>query len=119
MKQGGANDILAYIYEGNLAKIKQLVEAGANVNEKSIMGVTPIHTAAFFGDLNISKYLVEKGADLNAIDNRGRRACDIAQTDELKDLLCEKLQKSDAHVGGKSKKSRKQKRKSKKTRKHK
>ena len=39
------------------------------------------------GNLEIVKYLVEKGANVNIKDNHGRTALDLAETEEIKKVL--------------------------------
>ena len=48
--------------------IKLLVDLGEDVNAADSYGITPLMVAANLGDLNVVKYLVEKGADLNTHD---------------------------------------------------
>jgi ankyrin repeat protein len=44
---------------------------GPNVNHKNEMGSTPLHSAARMGYLDGVEFLVEKGADVNAVNNDG------------------------------------------------
>ena len=87
MKRGGADDIFNASYSGNLARVKQLVEAGADVNAKNIIG-TPLMIAAAHDFIDIVKYLLEKGADVNAKSDWGATACDVTDSAEIKALLC-------------------------------
>jgi ankyrin repeat protein len=48
--------------------VKLLIDLGEDVNGADNYGITPLMVAANLGDLNVVKYLVEKGADLNAHD---------------------------------------------------
>lgn len=52
---------------GDLARVKQLVETeNADVNSKAPDGWTPLHYAAQKGHLDIVKYLIQKGAHVDA-----------------------------------------------------
>ncbi len=51
-----------------LEVVKLLIDLGEDVNAADSYGITPLMVAANLGDLNVVKYLVEKGADLNAHD---------------------------------------------------
>lgn len=52
--------------EGDLEKVKRLVESGANVNEITTKGhTTPLFNAALYGHLDIVVYLVENVAKVN------------------------------------------------------
>ncbi len=51
-----------------LEVVKLLIGLGEDVNAADSYGITPLMVAANLGDLNVVKYLVEKGANLNAHD---------------------------------------------------
>jgi ankyrin repeat protein len=51
-----------------LEVVKLLVDLGEDVNHADSYGITPLMAAANLGDINIVRYLIEKGADLNAHD---------------------------------------------------
>ena len=48
--------------------IREIVEAGGNVNVHIEEGCTPLIAAVLVGNLEIVKLLVELGADVNAVD---------------------------------------------------
>ena len=52
---------------GNTGHVKQLIAAGANVNQaEGLSGMTPLMLAAQIGNTDIVKLLIEAGADINA-----------------------------------------------------
>src|SRR5580658_6914543 len=51
-----------------LEVVKLLVDLGEDVNHADSYGITPLMAAANLGDINIVRYLIDKGADLNAHD---------------------------------------------------
>jgi ankyrin repeat protein len=48
---------------------KELLQNGANVNQKEIMGCTPLHAACKMKHSNLIKIFLENGADINALNN--------------------------------------------------
>jgi ankyrin repeat protein len=65
--------------------LKYLVETvGLSVNEPRKSGGSPLHTALRFGDPEVVKYLVEKGADLTVKDRQGRTPVESAKYDAPK-----------------------------------
>jgi ankyrin repeat protein len=61
----------------NPTMVKFLLEQGADINAKA-NGCTPLITAAFFGDLETVKLLLDHGADLNILDDHGITAVQSA-----------------------------------------
>ncbi|KAL5006401.1 hypothetical protein ScPMuIL_015207 [Solemya velum] len=59
------------VQNGDLDKVKELVEQqNMNVNEQ-IQGRCPLHCAADYGQAEVIEYLVSRGADVNAEDKHG------------------------------------------------
>jgi len=57
---------------GNLARVKSLVEQGADPNAKDEFGWTPLYWAASTGQEEVAAYLIGKGADVDAKTNDER-----------------------------------------------
>jgi hypothetical protein len=51
---------------------------GQEVNQRDIYGRTPLHFAAFVGDLEICKLLIRKGADTDALTQDGKSVINCA-----------------------------------------
>ena len=60
------NELIETIKNGNLKKVKYLVEHGANIYDGDNWS---LRWASYNGHLNIVRYLVEQGADIHASDN--------------------------------------------------
>jgi len=61
-----------------LPMVELLVQHGANVNHQNRdTGRTPLHHAASCGYRDIAMFLIENGADVNAIDHEGRTPLDL------------------------------------------
>jgi len=59
------------VKQGNIDKIKELLDKGVNVNVATSVGWTPLHVAVYCGCTNIVKLLLNHGADVNVRDNDG------------------------------------------------
>ena len=64
--------------EDAIAAIKLFLDAGADVNQSTTAGETPLHAAAARDGGQIVRYLVSRGAKLDAKDKSGRTALDVA-----------------------------------------
>jgi ankyrin repeat protein len=63
---------------GNLERIRQLVEGGANIEETNNDGMTALLLASLKGHFEIIVYLVERGANFAHTDNTGMTALQFA-----------------------------------------
>ena len=64
---------------GFMPAVKYLVEeCGADVNAIDHEGNTPLHNAAARGDVEMIRYLVEKGADPTVVNREGQSTADMA-----------------------------------------
>lgn len=55
---------------GNLQAAQSAIARGAKVNHTNLIGSTPLHAAAWRGDLAMAKLLIEEGAQVNITDTR-------------------------------------------------
>ena len=81
---GGFQGIGNYMMEGRpglfLPSVKYLVEEfGADVNVPDSWGYTPLHYAAVRGDLEMIRYLVEKGANVETLTRLGMSPVDMTR----------------------------------------
>jgi uncharacterized protein len=59
--------------------VKMLIDAGADPNAPSAAGGTPVHTAAFTGNLPVLEMLLDAGGDPQARDRKGHSPLDVAR----------------------------------------
>jgi ankyrin repeat protein len=77
--EGFAGNSHRFAPGGMFAGVKFLIEvAGADPNSRDHEGNNAIHHAASRGDLEMVKYLVEKGADPLAVNREGQTTVDMA-----------------------------------------
>ncbi len=75
--------------EGHVEIVRALLATpGIDVNAKmSRSGMTALMRAATKGHLDIVEILLNRGANVNEVDNEGRTARDLAKNDKIKQLL--------------------------------
>jgi len=71
MRRGGLTALHFAVREGDVATVQALVEAGADVNQVSEFGWTPLLTATQNRYYQLGKFLLENGADPNVANEGG------------------------------------------------
>jgi len=56
---------------GDVEAVRSALKEGADINEKSNQGSTPLHFAARTDRENITRFLLDNGADVHAKDDLG------------------------------------------------
>lgn len=84
---GKKNDFTPQEERAAIAAVKRLVELGADVNEATATGWTPLHAAAFLGADNLIRFLVENGARVNVKNGCGRTPYSLAEGSSVAGLL--------------------------------
>lgn len=75
------------VNKGNEYLIRLLVESGANINEGDQFGNTPLHTAVRSKSNRIIELLLQLGADKTMKNKDNRNASDVAETQQIRDLI--------------------------------
>ena len=91
------------IQQGNLVAVKGMIDAGIDVNKKSV-GMTPLMFAARQNKVEITKLLIASGADLKVKSNRGYTALKYAEMSKASDtfkIISDALEMSKSKKKGK------------------
>ena len=73
-----SNQLMEAISEGNTDEVKTLLENGADANELTDIGATPLIHATWGKNITIVKLLVENGADIKLNTERFGCALNVA-----------------------------------------
>ena len=79
--------LFAAAHQGELAKAKKLLAAGANVNARDPYGRTAVHIATHAGQRELIRALAQAGADLELLENDRYDAVTIAAVADDEDSL--------------------------------
>ena len=60
-----SEQLIAACEIGDLPEVRRLVESGADVNCKTVMGITPLLKAVFKGHVEVLRFLLSEGANVN------------------------------------------------------
>ena len=74
-------------HEGEVAAIRKLAAAGADLEARDAAGRTPLHVAAFASQDEALRALADAGADLNALEDRAYDIVTIAAVADDPDLV--------------------------------
>jgi hypothetical protein len=81
--------------EGNINKIKRLIENGVDINGTNSKGETALMLAAAYGQIDVINLLIDNNADVNAKSDDGKTALTIAKEQGHKEVM-ELLKKAGA-----------------------
>ena len=59
-------DLFQAIEARNISVARKLISQGADVNQRTVQGATPLHFAARLGQIPLTHLLLENGADIHA-----------------------------------------------------
>ena len=104
IEAGAEIDVFAAAATGRMEDLRRRTTA-ATVNSYAYDGWTPLHLAAFFGNLDATRVLLDAGADVHAVSRNGLtntplHAATAGKHQEVALLLLESGAKSDAVDAG-------------------
>ena len=86
----GDTNIWTAAGDGDLLKVKFFIDTGAyGVNQVDDNGYSPLSAAISYNHLQVAKFLIEKGADVNLESDNGLVALFYAETVESAKILIE------------------------------
>jgi len=72
---------------GDVKRVKELLEKGADPNTQDEKGRTPLYWAAYKGRVDVVKLLLERGADPNVKDGDGKTPLDLARAEGRREVV--------------------------------
>jgi len=90
----GATALIYAVQDGHLTISKLLIENGANLNLQTFSGETALMLASGLGHIKIAKLLIENGVNIHLKNNKGYTALDIADSQEIKNLIRRQIDKA-------------------------
>eukprot|EP00051_Salpingoeca_urceolata_P027062 m.479876 g.479876 ORF g.479876 m.479876 type:complete len:253 (+) comp21625_c0_seq1:1153-1911(+) len=84
---GGSTALHFAATDGNMGWCERLVEGGANVNVRDVVGQTPLHKAAQGDNTKLVKLLLDHGSDPTALDGGQQSPEMVAATGPIRQLL--------------------------------
>ena len=94
------DDIWTAARKGDLTALQQHIDAGIDIEDRDEEHEsTPLHHAAYYGQVETVKWLVEKGADKNARNNDGNTPLDAAYARMESDEFDSDARKAKREVG--------------------
>jgi len=67
----------AIVYCNDPRVARLLIEHGADPNSVEVKGITPLHAASMYGRVEIVRFLIERGVNVEAKDDSGRTPLDF------------------------------------------
>lgn len=73
-----SDSLLCKVFDKHFYEAREMIEKGADVNEATEEGITPLMIAASNGDLRMVHLICNHYVNINAVNNKGESALDYA-----------------------------------------
>lgn len=77
----------------NYDLVNFLVDHGARLDIRDNEGWSALHAAASCGSVEIAQCLIDHGADVSAVNNEGELPLDLAEEEDMEDLLTDEIER--------------------------
>ncbi len=78
--------------------VECLLEQGADRDKADNYGSTPLHKAARYGGLEVTKALMRYGANLDARNKYGQLPIDVAENEEIRQAILDEPRRRNDHT---------------------
>ena len=76
--RAGRTDLHYAALEGEVVRVRKLLDEGSDPNAADVHGFTPLHFAAQSYEPGITRMLVERGAEVDRVNGHGNTALGLA-----------------------------------------
>ncbi len=77
--------------------VQFLIDQGVDINAQDNEGWTALHAAVSCGFEDIVRCLLDHSASLSTVNNDGELAIDLAESDEMKSIVGQEINKQSIH----------------------
>lgn len=92
------DDNVVALQESAMLAIKKCLQLGFDINARNQKNQTALHGAVYLGGNQLISYMIENGADINAINDRGQTPWMVASKGEYRAGSLQKLPAVAAHL---------------------
>ncbi len=82
-----AREFIESSRNGDMKRLKELLDSGINVNIQDEVGATALTWASYCGDIEMVRELIQAGADMNIKDTKGKTALNYAKDNGHNDMI--------------------------------
>ena len=84
--QAAVQDLIDSVKNQNIAAVRQMLAEGEDVNAQNVQGNTALHYAVALDDADMTRLLLENGANLNVANSKGWTPLKIAEKKNVQNV---------------------------------